>query len=54
MQELTFQLTVEEANLILDALGEQPFIKVHQLISKIQEQASRQLQSQSGDDLQSE
>lgn len=43
MNELKFTLTVDEANLILEALGEQPFSKVYALIGKIQQQAGAQL-----------
>ncbi len=45
MQNLQFNLTLEETNLILEALGELPFAKVHQLIAKIQQQAHAQLQA---------
>ncbi len=44
MQELTLKITLEEANLILEALGDMPFKKVYPLVSKIQEQAAQQLQ----------
>ena len=44
-QEIELKLTIEETNQILDALGQMPFIKVHQLIAKIQQQAQQQLQS---------
>lgn len=43
-KELTFTLTVEEVNLVLEALGKEPFNKVFQLIGKVQQQASAQLQ----------
>ncbi len=41
MQQETIQLklTVEETNLILDSLGQRPFVSVHQLIANIQQQA---------------
>ena len=41
---IQLELTIDETNLILEALGSEPFVKVHQLISKIQQQASKQLQ----------
>ncbi|RMG19602.1 MAG: hypothetical protein D6730_21250 [Bacteroidetes bacterium] len=44
MKNLTLTLSIEEINLVLDALGQQPFNKVFQLIGKIQQQASGQLQ----------
>lgn len=43
MQEINLKLTIEEANLILESLGEMPFKKVFGLINKIQQQASVQL-----------
>ena len=47
MKELKLQLTVDETNLILEALGTLPFSKVYTLIGKIQEQAGQQLGSAS-------
>ncbi|NKC14069.1 MAG: hypothetical protein GKR94_18350 [Gammaproteobacteria bacterium] len=44
MNEITLKLTIEEVNLILNALGEQPFAQVHQLVAKVQTQGSNQLQ----------
>jgi len=43
MKNINLQLSIEEANLILEALGNLPFSKVYVLIAKIQEQASQQL-----------
>ncbi len=43
MKDIHLQLTTEEANLILEALGNLPFVKVYTLIGKIQEQARQQL-----------
>ena len=48
MQKINLNLTIDEANLILEALGELPFSKVFQLIGKIQEQAGRQLNPENG------
>ncbi len=45
MSEISLKLSVEEANLVLEGLGNLPFVKVHELIRKIHDQASRQLQS---------
>ena len=42
-KEIKLVLTVEEANQILEALGNQPFKQVFALINKIQEQAASQL-----------
>ena len=44
MNELKLELTLEEVNVLLEALGSHPFKQVHQLISKIQTQATGQLQ----------
>lgn len=44
MKNVTLELHIEEANLILAALGNMPFKDVYALIAKIQEQASQQLQ----------
>lgn len=43
MNEINLQLTIDEANLILEALGNLPFVKVYALIGKIQQQAGQQL-----------
>lgn len=43
MKTITLNITVDEANIILDALGQQPFVKVYSLIGKIQQQASEQV-----------
>jgi len=48
MQEINLKLTVEETNLLLEALGNMPFVKVHSLINKVQQQAAQQLQKQNG------
>lgn len=41
---LHLELSIEEVNLILDALGEQPFKTVYGLVSRLQSQARSQLQ----------
>jgi hypothetical protein len=43
MQEIQLQLTLAEINQILEALGEKSYKDVFQLVSKIQAQASAQL-----------
>jgi len=43
MKTVNLQLSIEEANLILEALGNLPFSRVYTLVAKIQEQASQQL-----------
>lgn len=40
---LKFELTIEEANVILTSLGRQPYETVAAIISKIQQQAQPQL-----------
>jgi len=44
---IKLQVTLDQANLILEALGEQPFIKVFELIKSIQTQAKQQLDAAS-------
>ena len=44
MKEIKLTLTIEETNQILDALGDQPFKSVFNLIGKIQNQAALQIQ----------
>ena len=41
--EIQLQLTLEEVNLILEALGNLPFARVYALVGKLQNQASDQL-----------
>jgi hypothetical protein len=43
MKELNITLTINELNLILESLGHQSYIKVYELIDKIQNQAKVQL-----------
>jgi hypothetical protein len=43
MKELNVRLTIDEANLVLEGLGNLPFAKVYALVAKIQGQASQQL-----------
>ena len=48
MKEIKLELKIEEINVILTALGNLPFIQVHELIGKIQAQASEQLSVMNG------
>ena len=48
---IELKLTIEETNIILDALGNEPFRKVFNLIGKIQQQASEQLSENNGTNL---
>ena len=50
MDAITLHLSIEETNLILESLGNQPFVKVYALIGKIQEQARQQLSGNSVSD----
>lgn len=43
MNDIHLKLTVDEVNVIFEALGQQPFAKVYELIGKINEQADEQL-----------
>ncbi len=43
MRDLELKVTIDEANLILEGLGNLPFAKVFALVAKIQEQAARQI-----------
>ena len=43
MKEIDLQVSVDEVNLILEALGNLPFVKVYALIAKIQQQANQQI-----------
>ena len=42
-KEINLQIGVDEANLLLEALGNLPFARVFALIGKLQEQAGQQL-----------
>jgi hypothetical protein len=46
MNNLNFELTVEEANLVIAALAKMPFEAVANLIPKMQQQAQAQLPQQ--------
>lgn len=44
METIKLELTIEDINRILSALGERPFIEMHELIANIQEQARLQIE----------
>ena len=49
---MTLNLTLDEVNIILNALGTQPYADVYQLVNKIQTQGSHQLQNtQNGEEV---
>ncbi len=43
VKTLDLRVTVDEANLILEGLGEMPFRRVYALVARLQRQAGRQL-----------
>lgn len=47
MKKIKLEITVEEANTILAALGQQPYLKVADLIQNIQGQGASQLNGNS-------
>ncbi len=44
MKKIQLDLTIEETNIILEALGQLPFARVYALIGQIQETARMQLE----------
>jgi hypothetical protein len=40
---IQLELSLEEVNLILESLGQQPYVKVYQLVQKIHQQAQAQI-----------
>ncbi|MEZ4382393.1 MAG: hypothetical protein R3A79_13665 [Nannocystaceae bacterium] len=46
---INLNITIDQTNLILEALGQQPFVKVYELIASIQAQAKRQLEGDAQD-----
>jgi hypothetical protein len=44
MNAVTLELSIDEANLVLEALGGMPFARVYTLVAKIQQQAQSQVQ----------
>ncbi len=43
MKEVELKVTIDEANLVLEGLGQLAFARVYTLVAKLQEQAARQL-----------
>jgi hypothetical protein len=43
MKEIELKVTIDETNLILEALGNLPFARVYSLVAKVQAQAREQL-----------
>jgi len=48
MQTIKLTLTLEEINTVLEALGQMPYVRVYQLITKLQQQTAPQLQENPG------
>lgn len=48
MEKINLRLTIEETNMVLEALGNLPFSRVYNLIGKIQEQAEQQIGASGG------
>jgi len=46
MKNIQLDLTIEETNLVLEALGAMPFARVYALIGRIQERAREQIEAQ--------
>jgi hypothetical protein len=49
MRTIELSLTVEETNKIMEALGQMPFVHVHELIGKIHVSATAQVQQWKND-----
>ena len=47
-KQIQLELTIDETNLILEALGALPFVRVYALIGRIQERARTQLEEPAG------
>lgn len=45
MTAVHLELTLDEANLVMEALGAMPYVRVYALVAKLQQQAQQQLQS---------
>jgi hypothetical protein len=45
-EEITLKLKIEDINLILEGLGNLPFVRVYNLVSSIQNQAATQLKTE--------
>ena len=44
MKEVELELTLDEINILIEALGKEPFVKVYKLMEKIHMQTSSQMQ----------
>lgn len=50
MRDIELSLSVEETNTVLEALGLLPYVRVHRLIEKVQQQATSQLRARDEDE----
>ncbi len=48
MSAIQLELTLEETNTVLEALGQMPYARVYLLVQKIQRQATQHLQAEPG------
>jgi hypothetical protein len=46
MSAIQLDLTLEETNMVLEALGQMPYARVYLLVQKIQQQATTHLQGE--------
>ncbi len=49
-EQITLELSLDEINLIFQALGERPFKEVFELMGKINEEVNRQMSANNSDD----
>jgi hypothetical protein len=47
MNAVNLELSLEETNLVLEALGAMPYVRVYTLVAKVQKQAQDQLRDSS-------
>jgi len=43
-REVTLRLSLDEVNLVLEAIGQLPFVRVYALVAKLQQQARQQIE----------
>ena len=46
MNKIALHLTLDETNIILNALGDQPYKQVFQLVQSLQQQAATQIEAE--------
>ena len=50
MKDITINFSVDEINIVLNALSNRPYMEVYQLIEKIQSEGNKQLEESSEHD----